>query len=93
MTTAKSITTHLREHTALKDKEDDEESLFCRSLIPRLKRLPNRTRAAIRQQIEQEFFQAEYGSPYHAPQPNEFEQFRPNINSFSDSTNYLPFHS
>ena len=62
-----------------------------RSLIPRLKRLPNRTRAAIRRQIEQEFFQAEYGSPYHAPQPNEFEQFRPNINSFSDSMNYLPF--
>ena len=68
-----------------------KKAFFCRSLIPRLKRLPNRTRAASRRQIEQEFFQAEYGSPYHAPQPNEFEQFRPNINSLSDSMNYLPF--
>ena len=66
-------------------------AFFCRILIPRLKRLPNRPRGAIRRQIEQGFFQAEYGSPYHAPQPNEFEQFRPNINSLSDSRNYLPF--
>ena len=59
VTTAKLIITHLREereHAALTDKEDDEESLFCRILIPRLKRLPNRTRAAIRHQIEQEYF-------------------------------------
>ena len=68
-----------------------KKAFFCRSLIPRLKRLPNRTRGAIRRQIEQEFSQAEYGSPYHAPQPNKFEQFRPNMNSFSDSMNYLPF--
>ena len=61
-----------------------EKALFCRSFIPRLKRLPNRTSAASRRQIEQEFFQAEYGSPYHALQSNEFEEFRPNIKSFSD---------
>ena len=68
-----------------------KKAFFCRSLIPRLKRLPNKTRGAIRRQIEQEFLQAEYGSPYHASQPNEFEQFIPNTNSFSDSRNYLPF--
>ena len=93
MTTAKSITAHLREareQAALKDKEDDEESLFCRSLIPRLKRLPNRTRATIRLQIEQLFFQSEYCSLYHAPQPPQFEQFNLNTNSVSDTSNYPP---
>ena len=57
--TAKSIIARLREareHSTLKDKGDDEENLSCRSLIPRLKGLPNRTRAAISRQIEQEFF-------------------------------------
>lgn len=44
------------------DIEDDEDSLFCRSLAPRLRRLPQRAKYFARMQIEQMLFQAEFAA-------------------------------
>ena len=67
--TATSIDKHLKEskneHSPAKFHsnntiwEDDEETLFCRSLIPRLRRMPHQHRGLPRLEIEQIFFQVE----------------------------------
>ena len=41
---------------------DDEDSLFCRSLVQRMRRLSQHGKAFVRYQIEQTFYQAEVGS-------------------------------
>ena len=41
------------------NKELDEDSLFCQSLIPRMKRLPAHAKAFLRAQIENLFYQVE----------------------------------
>ena len=43
-----------------KAESECEYSYFCKSLLPRLKKLPPRTRAAVRMNIEQVLFEAEY---------------------------------
>jgi hypothetical protein len=42
--------------------EMDEESLFCLSLAPRLRRLIPQKKAMVRNSIENIFFQIEYGN-------------------------------
>lgn len=42
---------------------DDEDSLFCRSLIPRMKRLPCSRKYMVRLQIEQLLYQTEFTGP------------------------------
>jgi hypothetical protein len=69
---AKSIDNHLKEskdeHSPAKFNsnnaigEDDEETLFCRSLIPRLRRIPRLHRGLVRLEIEQIFYQVECSS-------------------------------
>ena len=44
-------------------EDDDEETLFCRSLIPRLKRLNPIVKASARIQIEEVFFQLKFANP------------------------------
>ena len=44
-----------------------EYSYFCKSLLPRLKKLPPRTRAAVRMSIEQVLFEAEFPSTQSHP--------------------------
>ena len=45
----------------LKNEAEDEgeESLFCRSLIPKMKQLPKQAKALFRFQVEQLMFKAE----------------------------------
>ena len=48
------------------EDSDCEESLFCRSLIPRMKRQPSRSQAYIGLKIEQMLFQAVFSErPLH----------------------------
>ena len=42
--------------------EDDEDSLFCRSIAKRMKKLSPRTKGFLRLQIEQLMFQSEFGT-------------------------------
>ena len=68
----KSIDNHLKEskdehspakfHSNTAIGEHDEETLFCRSLIPRLKRIPHLHRGLARLEIEQIFYQVECSS-------------------------------
>lgn len=69
---AKSIDKHLKEikdehspgkfHSNNAIGEDDEETLFCRSLIPRLRRIPRQHRGLVRLEIEQIFYKVECAS-------------------------------
>ena len=54
------------------EETDDEASNFCRSLVPRLKRLPPLKKAQMRMQVEQLFFQAEFAEPVLNSQPNAY---------------------
>ena len=47
-----------------KDKDDDEDSLYMKSLIPQLKRLDQKTKAFVKCQIQQLLFQAEFGTNF-----------------------------
>ena len=48
-----------------KDKDDDDEdSLYMKSLIPQLKRLDQKTKAFVKCQIQQLLFQAEFGTNF-----------------------------
>ena len=69
MSTANSIAEHLKEIGAKRKQteDEDEDSLFCRSLVPRLKRLPSQSRAFIRLQIEQLLYQTEFTGPRTQP--------------------------
>ena len=63
MITANSIANHLKQIGAKRkqtEELEDEDSLFCRSLVPRLKRLPSQRRAFVRLQIEQLLYQTEF---------------------------------
>ena len=52
-----------------KAESECEYSYFCKSLLPRLKKLPPKTRAAVRMNIEQVLFEAEFPStPSHPMQ-------------------------
>ena len=44
-----------------RDKEDDEDSLYLKSLVPQLKRLSQQTKACVKCQIQQLLFKAEFG--------------------------------
>lgn len=70
MSTANSIAEHLKQIGAKRKQteDEDEDSLICRSLVPRLKRLPSQSRALIRLQIEQLLYQTEFTGP--TTQPN-----------------------
>ena len=50
-----------------KAESECEYSYFCNSLLPRLKKLPPKTRAAVRMNIEQVLFQAELPSTPSQP--------------------------
>lgn len=63
LNTANSITEHLKQIGAKRkqtEEQEDEDSLFCRSLVPRLKRLPPQSRTFVRLQIEQLLYQTEF---------------------------------
>ncbi|XP_046851058.1 uncharacterized protein LOC124444477 [Xenia sp. Carnegie-2017] len=47
-----------------KDKDDDEDSLFMKCLIPQLRRLEHKKKALIKCQIQQLLFQAEFESSF-----------------------------
>ena len=58
--TATSLSAYLQKKDSKDDNEDEgEESLFCRSLIQRMKQLPKQAKALFRLQVEQLMFQAE----------------------------------
>ena len=61
--TASSLSEYLQRRTTRNSKgipeDDGEESLFCRSLIPRMKQLPKQAKAMFRLQVEQLLFHAE----------------------------------
>ena len=64
--TANSIAEHLKQIGAKRkhnEEREDEDSLFCRNLVPRLKRLPSQSRAFIRLQIEQLLYQTQFTGP------------------------------
>ncbi|XP_068722407.1 uncharacterized protein [Montipora capricornis] len=87
MNTANSIADHLKQiGSKRKQTEDleDEDSLFCRSLVPRLKRLPSQRRAFLRLEIEQLLYQTEFTGS--RTQPN-FPQ-----NGYGHSTDYPYTH-
>jgi len=70
MSTANSIAEHLKQIGAKRkqtEEPEDEDSLFCRSLVPRLKRLPSQSRAFIRLQIEHLLYQTEFTGPQTQP--------------------------
>ena len=73
---ANTIANYLSDCKKRKDNSyevtDDEASNFCRSLVPRLKRLPPLKKARMRMQIEQLFFQAEFAEPVLNSQPNAY---------------------
>ena len=79
---------------------DDEESLFCRSLIPRLKRRSERKKSYLRIQIEQLLFNLEFIDPHidtsqvpttqnfrFTRQPNYYSQ-SPNANSGMENISF-----
>ena len=87
MNTANSIANHLKQIGAKKkqtEEPDDEDSLFCRSLVPRLKRLPSQRRAFVRLQIEQLLYQTEFTGS--RTQPNFLQ------NGYGHSTDYPYTH-
>ena len=49
------------------EEPEDEDSLFCRSLVPWLKRLPSQSKAFIRLQIEQLLYQTRFTGPRTQP--------------------------
>ena len=70
MSTANSIAEHLKQIGAKRkqtEEPEDEDSLFCKSLVPRLKRLPSQSRAFVRLQIEQLLYQTEFTGPQTQP--------------------------
>ena len=96
--TAKSVaeaSNKFSPHNA-KDGPEDENSLFCRSLVQRMQRLHPQMKAFVRCQIEQIFYQAEFGAQMPKGVPNMFglhqfqqNQFTPADNSFQ-ATAYSP---
>eukprot|EP00112_Aurelia_sp_Birch-Aquarium-sp1_P017496 Seg4060.2 transcript_id=Seg4060.2/GoldUCD/mRNA.D3Y31 product="hypothetical protein" protein_id=Seg4060.2/GoldUCD/D3Y31 len=80
-----------------KDVPEDENSLFCRSLVQRMQRLHPQMKALVRCQIEQIFYQAEFGAQVpkggssifgtHQFQQN---QFTPADNAFQASAYSTP---
>ena len=91
--TANSLSEYLQRRTTRNSKDmpedDGEESLFCRSLIPRMKQLPKQAKAMFRLQVEQLLFHAEIN---HQQQKATITGF-PGLNgsSFNTSTpaNYM----
>jgi len=70
MSTANSIAEQLIEIGAKRkqtEEPEDEDSLFCRSLVPRLKRLPSHSRAFIRLQIDHLLYEIEFTGPQTQP--------------------------
>ena len=68
--TATSLTQHLQKSSddsfkakTTTEEPESEESLFLKSLVPRMVKLPPRAKAILRMNIEQLFFQAEFPSP------------------------------
>ena len=62
---AKSIsdaTQAIRKRKADTASEDDSDSLYCRSLVPRMRRLSRHGKACVRYHVKQTFYQAEFGS-------------------------------
>ena len=79
-----------------KDGPEDENSLFCRSLVHRMQRLHPQVKAFVRCQIEQIFYQAEFGAQVPKGGPSMFgthqfqqNQFIPADNPFQ-ATAYSP---
>jgi len=68
--TAKSLVQQAKKTPEPQKAEPEcEYSYFCKSLRPRLKKLPPRTRAAVRMSIETVLFEAEFPStPSHPMQ-------------------------
>lgn len=63
MNTANSIADHLKQIGAKRKQTEEpehEDSLFCRSLVPRLKWLPSQSRVFVRLQIEQLLYQTKF---------------------------------
>ena len=71
-----------------KDGPDDENSLFCRSLVQRMQRLHPQMKAFVRCQIEQIFYQAEFGAQMPKGVPNMFglHQFQQNQFTHADNS-------
>ena len=70
--TAKSVaeaSNKFSPHNA-KDGPEDENSLFCRSLVQRMQKLHPQMKAFVRCQIEQIFYQAEFGAQVPKGIPN-----------------------
>ena len=79
---------------------DDEDSLFCRSIVPRIKRLPVNVKGYVRLQIEKLLFEVELSHPQtqagnnvgrHNFHNSTFQQptiSQPADQQFSQSTNY-----
>ena len=90
--TANSLSEYLQRRTTRNSKDmpedDGEESLFCRSLIPRMKQLPKQAKAMFRLQVEQLLFHAEIN---HQQQKATITGFPGMNGSFNTSTpaNYM----
>ncbi|XP_048582044.1 uncharacterized protein LOC116616213 [Nematostella vectensis] len=67
--TAASICENFKEMERKRPHEDyEEDGLFLRSLIPRMKKLSPQSKAALRIKIEQAFYEAEFSQPStHVP--------------------------
>ena len=52
----------IRKRKADTASEDDSDTLYCRSLVPRMRRLSQHGKAFVRYHVEQTFYQAEFGS-------------------------------
>lgn len=79
---AKSVTEankRLREQFGQKpqDHVDEEDALFCRSLIPRMHRLSPQAKAFVRCQIEQLFYQAEYRMQFPMANESHYRNYQP----------------
>ena len=81
METASSLSAHLKkvgemEKQKLPEDVGDEDNLFCRSLAPRLRRLPAKSKAFVRLQIEQVFCQAEFAGSFLPDTPSPASQLQ-----------------
>ena len=96
---ATSIAQHIKQASEAKrlkgEQSECEDSLYCKSLIPRMKRLDARSKAFIRLQIEQLFFQAEASpSPstgsmaFGCSGGNDYYSSTPQSSSSSSSADY-----
>ena len=85
--TANSLADHMKNQKQNLSRNEDEETLFCKSLIPRLKKLTPYAKATARLQIEQLFFQLEFANPsWGVPQSNAM------TGSMQSSSNVRPFN-